>query len=236
MRPSGHPTPTCVGPRRRCWTLVLPLLLAIAGVSCGRDDRPAHRTQRPSSTTTARATTTTEHAVTTTSSSAPLRTPTTDPPPDTSIASPAPTGTTPAEQEVIDQYVGYWQARYEANHGTPDPASPALRRYATGPQLQMVIVETKKNLEAGLSFENPKHPRSFRRIVVESIDGDHAVVQECVVDDGVVVRRNTGAVVNDDVGTHSVRAKLTRIDGSWRVAKARLIQHWEGVAGCALAS
>ena len=68
------------------------------------------------------------------------------------------------------------------------------------------------------------------------IDGDRAVVQECVVSDGVVVRRDTGEVVNDEVNTHNVQAELTRVDGVWKVSSARLLQRFEGVAGCALAS
>ena len=68
------------------------------------------------------------------------------------------------------------------------------------------------------------------------IDGDRAVVQECVVDDLVVVRRDGGAIVNDTIATHNVRGELQKVDGVWRVSEARLVQRWEGVAGCALDS
>ena len=68
---------------------------------------------------------------------------------------------------------------------------------------------------------------------VIEVGGDRAVVQECVVDDQVVVRRDSGAVVNDAVASHNVRGELKRVGGVWRVSEARLIQRWEGVAGCA---
>ena len=71
---------------------------------------------------------------------------------------------------------------------------------------------------------------------VLEVDGDHAVVQECVVVDGVIVRRDSGEIVNDDVATHNTRGELVRVDGVWKVSSARLIQRWEGVAGCALDS
>ncbi|HRW42149.1 MAG TPA: hypothetical protein P5193_11430, partial [Microthrixaceae bacterium] len=66
--------------------------------------------------------------------------------------------------------------------------------------------------------------------------GDRAVVQECVVDDGLVVSRDTGEVVDDSVSTHNVQAEMLRVDGVWKVSEARLLQQFEGVAGCALAS
>jgi hypothetical protein len=77
---------------------------------------------------------------------------------------------------------------------------------------------------------------NVQRVKIVSVDGDHAVVQECVVSDGVIVRRDTGEVVNDDVATHNVRGELARVDGVWRVSSAQLVQRWEGVAGCALGS
>lgn len=45
---------------------------------------------------------------------------------------------------------------------------------------------------------------------------------------------DTGEVVNDAVATHNVRGELVRLDGAWKVSSTRLVQRWEGVAGCAL--
>ncbi len=140
------------------------------------------------------------------------------------------------EQEVIDRYIAYWEARFAANSGTPNPDDPALREYATGAQLDAVIAETQSNLDNGLALQRRDDPASIRRVTVVSIEGDRAVVQECFVDDGLVVRRDTGEAVNDAIATHNVRGELDRVDGSWRVSEARLIQRWEGVAGCAAGS
>jgi len=159
---------------------------------------------------------------------------------------PVPTATTPdgsgpattepattAEQEVIDSYVAYWDARFAANSGTPNPDDPALREHATGEQLDAVMAETRSNLEQGLAFRAAEEPHDVQAVTVVELDGDQAVVQECVVSDGVIVERATGEVVNDDVATHNVRGELQRVDGVWKVSGARLIQEWEGVAGCA---
>lgn len=137
---------------------------------------------------------------------------------------------------MIDRYIGYWNARFTANEGTPDPDDPALREFATGEQLDAVIAETQSNLDEGLAFQRAAEPHNIQRVTVIEIDGDHAVVQECVVSDGVIVRRDTGEVVNDEVNTHNVQAELTRVDGVWKVSSARLLQRFEGVSGCALAS
>lgn len=190
--------------------------------ACGDDDAPgasATTTEPPatSSTSTRASTSTTDED---------------DGPSTTEPASPA----TSAEQEIIDRYVAYWHARFAANSGTPNPDDPALREYATGEQLDAVIAETRTNLEQGVAFRRADDPAEFQRVTVVEVDGDRAVVQECVVSDGVIVRRDTGAVVNDDVATHNVRGELERVDGVWRVSAARLVQQWEGVAGCALAS
>jgi hypothetical protein len=195
--------------------------LVLAGASCGDDGEasPASTTTTDASTSTSTSTTSTTSETATSSGS-------------TATTAPG----TSAEQEVIDRYIGYWTARFDANSGTPDPNAAALREYATGEQLDAVIAETQSNLDEGLAFQRAAEPHNIQRVTVIEMDGDHAVVQECVVADGVVVRRDTGEVVNDEVNTHNVQAEMTRVDGVWKVSAARLLQRFEGVAGCALAS
>ncbi len=204
--------------RHRAAAVCAAAALLLAGASCGDDGEAS-----PASTTTTDASTSTTSTTSETTTSAGASTATTAP------------GTS-AEQEVIDRYIGYWNARFEANSGTPDPNDPALREYATGEQLETVVAETQSNLDEGLAFQRAAEPHNIQRVTVVEIEGDRAVVQECVVADGVVVRRDTGEVVNDQVNTHNVQAEMTRVDGVWKVSAARLLQRFEGVAGCALAS
>ena len=208
--------------RHRAVAACIAAALLLAGTSCGDDGEAS-----PASTTTTEASTSSTESTTSTTS-------------ETTTAAGASTATTApgtsAEQEVIDRYIGYWNARFEANSGTPDPSDPALREYATGEQLDTVIAETQSNLDQGLAFQRAAEPHNIQRVTVVEIEGDRAVVQECVVADGVVVRRDTGEVVNDQVNTHNVQAEMTRVDGVWKVSAARLLQRFEGVAGCALAS
>ena len=199
--------------------------LAIAPVSCSDDDEPMATTTTTSSATSSTestsSSTTTDSTSTSTSSTTP--TPTTAP------------GTTP-EQEVIDRYIGYWNARFEANAGTPDPNDPLLAQFATGAQLDAVVEETQSNLDDGLAIRQADDPHDFQKVTVVELEGDRAVVQECVVSDEVIYRRDSGEVVNDVVATHNVRGELQRIDGVWKVSSARLLQRFEGVAACALGS
>lgn len=200
------------------------VLLILGGVACSNDDLAA-----PSTTTTTEAnrTLTTTLTTTTTTGSTTASEPTAS-----SSSSSAPAGQT-VEDEIIARYIGYWDARLAANSGTPNPDDPALRDYATGAQLDAVVAETRTYLEQGLALRHAENPVDLQQIHVIEVDGDRAVVQECVVDDLVVVRRDSGDVVNDAVATHNVRGELLRVDGVWRVSEARLVQRWEGVAGCA---
>jgi len=201
--------------------LCVALVLALAGCSDDDSDTAASSTTAADRTSTTASTSSTSRDTTTTTTEA---TPVTTAP-----------GTT-AEQEVIDRYVGCWNARFNANAGVPNPDDPALRDFATGRQLDAVVAETQSNLDSGVAFERAAEPHNIQRVTVVEIDGDRAVVQECVVDDGLVVSRDTGEVVDDSVSTHNVQAEMLRVDGVWKVSEARLLQQFEGVAGCALAS
>lgn len=139
------------------------------------------------------------------------------------------------EQEITTRYAAFWQARFEANQNPPNPDHPGLKEYATGEQLDNVVEETRRNLSGGLAIRKPEDSVARSSVRVVKVDGDEASLQECVVDDGVIYRYRTGEVVNDKVATHSVEASMRRVDGVWKVARTRLLQRWEGVAGCALA-
>lgn len=157
-----------------------------------------------------------------------------------SAATSAPTSTSSSvassdESSVVDRYVAFWEARFDANTAPVDPDDPQLREYATGSQLEQVVDETTARRDDGLALRRPADSVSRRRVTVVSNDGRTASVQDCSVNDGIVYRVVTGEVVDDSVATLSIEAELERLDGKWKVASTRLIQQWEGIAGCALA-
>jgi hypothetical protein len=142
-----------------------------------------------------------------------------------------------SEEDLIkSRYAAFWDARFAANEEPVDPNAPALREVATGSQLENVVAETAKRKSDGLAFRRPANSVARRSVqVVEHGDGE-ATVQECSVNDGVLYRVATGEVVDDSVVTHSVEARLRIVDGVWKVESTRLLQKWQGVAGCALSS
>ena len=117
--------------------------------------------------------------------------------------------------------------------GVPGSISHGVPRSSRASSRALAVVTP---IDSGVAFERAAEPHNIQRVTVVEIDGDRAVVQECVVDDGLVVSRDTGEVVDDSVSTHNVQAEMLRVDGVWKVSEARLLQQFEGVAGCALAS
>lgn len=149
-------------------------------------------------------------------------------------ASTVPTTTADPQAEVVARYQAYWEARFAANQAPPDPDDPALAEYATGQQLEQVRAETRDNLEKGLALRQSEDPAGSGTVKVVSLAADEATLQECVVDDDVVYRYATGEIVDDAVATYNVEGTMLRVGGSWKLASARQLQRWEGVAGCAL--
>ena len=141
-----------------------------------------------------------------------------------------------AEEEAVERYLAFWDARFEANSEPVNPDHPALREYATGEQLENVLEETRRNAREGRAFRRPENSQGRRSVRVVRIEGESAMLQDCVVNDGVVYRVDTGEVIDDSVVTHSVEATMARVDGEWKLESARLVQRWEGVAGCALSA
>lgn len=140
------------------------------------------------------------------------------------------------EVQILDRYLAFWEARFEANTDPVNPDDERLADLATGAQLDNVREETRKRAEAGLALRRPEDSITERRPRIVKIDGDVATIQDCAINDGIVYRVSTGEVIDDSVATRSVSATMRRVDGRWRLESARELQKWEGVAGCALAS
>jgi hypothetical protein len=140
------------------------------------------------------------------------------------------------EAEILDRYLAFWEARFEANTEPVNPDDERLAELATGAQLDNVRNETRQRAEAGLALRRPEDSITERRPRVVEINGDEATIQDCAINDGIIYRVATGEVIDDSVATRSVVATMRLFDGRWRLESAREIQKWQGVAGCALAS
>lgn len=195
-------------------SLIMTLIL-MAG--CGDDSRPnvsATPGQASTSTTSARSSSTVATNSTTTVTASTLGTPAT-------------------EADIAARYKEFWQARAEANRDPVNPSDPRLAQLATGKQLDNVVTETRQRLEQGVAFRYPVPSVSTNRVRVVEVVGDSATLRDCATNDGIVYRVADGQVLDDSVVTRSVVATMLRVDGVWRLAEARVVQEWTGVAGCA---
>ena len=141
----------------------------------------------------------------------------------------------PEERDLVERYVGFWDARLAANEAPPNPDDPALPEFATGPQLDNVVAETRRRLDDGLALRSADPSETSHDVTVIRQTGDRAELQDCFVNDGIVYRTDTGEVVDDSVVTRSVSADMVLVDGVWKLERATVVQQWEGIAGCALA-
>jgi len=199
------------GQHNAAWRLVRPAVALLLLTACNGGSKPT-TVAAPSSTA----------STTSTVATAP-----------SSTVSPATTTVDPAA-ELIARYKQFWQVRFDANQPPPNPDFAALADYATGQQLDQVKAETRKNLQDRTAVRHAPNPVLRSSVKVIERGADDARLQECVVDDDVVFRYSTGEVLNSGVATHSVEATMRRVNGIWKLASTRLLQRWEGVAGCAL--
>jgi len=181
------------------------MILLFTG-ACNGDDRSA----QPATTTTTRRPITTEPPTTTTSL------------------------VDGGEREVLAAYQGYFDAILAANN-PPDQFHPALGQYATGEAFKSVFEAAQANRLAGRALRLPENSKTEHRTKVVSIEDGKATVQDCSIDDGLVVKLDSGEVLNDTVKTRLVTSTLVQENGTWKVSTSRVEESWEGVAGCAVA-
>lgn len=220
-------TPTSLAPlpsqprgaaRPRCRSAVVVVAALLLAACSGSGDEI---TEPGSTASTARGTEATASTSTTSTS--------------TTTSTTARDGSQPDGQELVDRYVGFWHARLVANEAPPNPDDPALAEFATGPQLDNVMTETRQRLDDGLALRSADPSRTSHDVTVINQTADRAELQDCFVNDGIVYRPDTGEVIDDSVVTRSVSADMVLVDGVWKLERATVVQQWEGIAGCALA-
>ena len=114
----------------------------------------------------------------------------------------------------------------------PDPNDPAIERYLTGELLTGWRAEWTRRMREGLVTRDAVPSRSFYRIDRISIDGSMAVLNECVLDDGILYRKVDGVVIDDKTATLELRTVAVKTKGVWKLS-AREAKTLTGVAGCA---
>lgn len=144
------------------------------------------------------------------------------------------------EEKIVEAVKNYYRVDFEAFEGPngPDPSHPLYPVYAAGPQLQAAVDAVKKAKEQGLAGRHPANSITNQKVTVTSIDGDRARIRVCAVDDGIIVRADSGKPAYDYPPGSAVTALMTgemvREAGVWKVWSLKQDQRWQGVGGCAV--
>ncbi len=129
-------------------------------------------------------------------------------------------------------YQSYWSMVLRVND-PPNPADPEIPQRTTGDRLAALITLIQQNAMEGKSYRLPPDAKYEHDARVVSVAGDRAVVSDCNVDDGLIVNTATGEVVDAQVVTLSIEARLTRENGLWKVVSIDITDQQQGVAACA---
>ncbi|MBV8981560.1 MAG: hypothetical protein JO086_11720 [Acidimicrobiia bacterium] len=129
------------------------------------------------------------------------------------------TTTTDVNAKVIADYRGYDEL-YRRVTAAPDPHNPTLDatlgEHMTGDELRQVHLylldrATRGLVLRGVSDLNPK---------VVSVQGNTAIVDDCIIDHGHQYDAKTGALRDDPGDTkHGFESTLLLEGGTWKVAK-----------------
>ena len=91
-------------------------------------------------------------------------------------------------------------------------------------------------MDAGEAIRSGDNKLADVRVGFVEVVEDTATLSACSVDDEVVFKVETGAVLDDAVVTHNYVVDLLLLDDRWKITKILRVQQWEGVSGCALAA
>jgi hypothetical protein len=192
---------------RRLVALALSVLLAMSFTACGSDDEPDTADDTRATTIAA-----------------------TEPSDGTSTTTAAVDET---EAEILAAVDGYWSTIQRANRA-PDPDMPELLLVATGFALDQARLNLRERRDLGQASRSPEPSVYRHEPIVQSVDGETAVVSDCSVDDTLLYEVDTGLVVNDDVATLQWRTTVVRDSEGWKVSANELEMQWEGLGGCAV--
>lgn len=146
---------------------------------------------------------------------------------------------TTTRDQLKEQILADYKKANDAYHdviNAGDPNLPTLQQTHTGKNLQTVQRNTFELKAKGQLGRDGPHSRLTDRAVVEQILETKAVVQDCVVDDGMIIDATTGQLINSRTVTRSVQAELEKSQEGWKVSGFTFLHEWKGLAGCAVGS
>lgn len=134
------------------------------------------------------------------------------------------------EAAVLAAVDCYWETIVEAND-PPNPDHPGFDQCFTGPALERSRGITLGYVRDGLRANDPTGATEQYGLEIAELQAERASVVECVVDDGRLIERATGTVLNDAVVSARMQIELKRVSGVWKVTDSVA---WERVEGGSL--
>ena len=131
-----------------------------------------------------------------------------------------------------EAYIAFEEAVAAAG-AIPDPDFPALRETATGQALADAVEQLRAWQLSGRVARAVGPVTDGVRVTGASQTTEGVRVRACEVNDDQVVAAGTGHVVNADVVTRLYDVTVVQEADRWKVSELRVIERWEGVAGCA---
>jgi hypothetical protein len=139
----------------------------------------------------------------------------------------------PSEEEaILAAYQGYWDTWLAAND-PPNPDHPDLAKYATGAALENVRASIAENLGAGQLVRLPSASVTEHRPRIQLRSGVEALLEDCSIDDGLLIRQGDGAVLDGSIATWQYSASVVNLGGEWKVDTISVVEQVDGIAGCA---
>ena len=150
------------------------------------------------------------------------------------VATTATTATVGADptKAAGEAYIAFEEAVAAAG-AIPDPDFPALRETATGQALADAVEQLRAWQLSGRVTRAVGPVTDGVRVTGASLTTEGVRVRACEVNDDQVVIADSGQVVNADVVTRLYDVTVVQEGDRWKVSQLRVVERWEGVAGCA---
>jgi hypothetical protein len=138
----------------------------------------------------------------------------------------------PTEEEaILAAYQGYWDTWLAAND-PPNPDHPDLAKYATGAALERARQTISDHAQQNHAVRLREGSVYAHRPAVIEQGEESALIEDCSLDDGLVLDRASGVVLDDSVWSRKSLVEMTRVEGMWRVGFITLEGKWPDAAGC----
>jgi hypothetical protein len=155
----------------------------------------------------------------------------------TASSTSAPTTTldeeTQKEEAAKAAFLAYHGAALEAASDPVAPRLPKLQNLMTDDQQQIVTRNLEDLQASGRAVRAGVESLSSHDVRSADLQrGGWVLIVDCEVDDAVVYEVETGNVIDDDIATRLVEARMVHEAGTWKLALSSITREWDGASEC----